>query len=443
MEKLIIQGRTRLHGEVTISGAKNAAVAILPATLLINGICTIENLPNISDVQIQCEILRDLGATVEWIAPNTARIDTSNLKSYKASLEKTSKFRASYYLIGALLGRCNNVEVGLPGGCNLGARPIDQHIKGFEALGAKVDVATGKVSASAQKLIGAPIYMDTVSVGATINIMLAAVLAEGTTVIDNAAKEPHIVDVANFLNSLGADIRGAGTDIIKINGVKSLRSGSSYSVVPDQIEAGTFMAAVVGTRGKAIIKNVYPAHLTFFNDKLIKMGASIKLADPTTIEVSCRNRLNSINFVTQPYPGFPTDLQAIAMTLLTTSNGVGIITESLYENRFMQVPDLRRMGADIHQDRNHAIIKGVKNLTGATVVASDLRAGAALVVAGLMANGETYVEKLHHIDRGYEAFEYKLSQLGAKIKRFDDAEIISDKSGTAFNMKGVLNESRI
>ena len=258
MEKLVIQGGTRLHGEVTISGAKNAAVAIIPATLLINGVCTVENLPNISDVQIQCKILEKLGAKVEWLDNNTVRFDTSNIESYKAPLDMTSKFRSSYYLIGALLGRCHNqdIEVGLPGGCKLGARPIDQHIKGFEALGANIEVANGKVIARAEKLVGAPIYMDTVSVGATINIMLAAVLAEGTTTIDNAAKEPHIVDVANFLNSLGADIRGAGTDLIKVNGVKSLKSGSSYSVVPDQIEAGTFMLAAVASQGDIILKNV-------------------------------------------------------------------------------------------------------------------------------------------------------------------------------------------
>ena len=268
LEKLVIQGGTRLHGEVTISGAKNAAVAIIPATLLINGICTIENLPNISDVQIQCKILEKLGAKVEWLDKNTVRFDTSNIESYKAPLDMTSKFRSSYYLIGALLGRCHNqdIEVGLPGGCKLGARPIDQHIKGFEALGAHIEVANGKVIARAEKLVGAPIYMDTISVGATINIMLASVLAEGTTTIDNAAKEPHIVDVANFLNSLGADIRGAGTDIIKVNGVKSLKSGSSYSVVPDQIEAGTFMLAAVASQGDIILKNCV-SELRLFNSQ--------------------------------------------------------------------------------------------------------------------------------------------------------------------------------
>ena len=275
MEKLVIQGGTKLHGEVTISGAKNAAVAIIPATLLINGVCTVENLPNISDVQIQCKILEKLGAKVEWLDNNTVRFDTSNIESYKAPLDMTSKFRSSYYLIGALLGRCHNqdIEVGLPGGCKLGARPIDQHIKGFEALGANIEVANGKVIARAEKLVGAPIYMDTVSVGATINIMLAAVLAEGTTTIDNAAKEPHIVDVANFLNSLGADIRGAGTDIIKVNGVKSLKSGSSYSVVPDQIEAGTFMLAAVASQGDIHIKKLcYSEHLDCLTAKIIEIG---------------------------------------------------------------------------------------------------------------------------------------------------------------------------
>ena len=309
----------------------------------------------------------------------------------------------------------------------------------MEALGAKIKIENGYVHAKASKLVGTDIYLDIPSVGATENLMLASVTAEGSTRIQNAAQEPEIIDLANFLNTLGADITGAGTSEIIINGVKAESLHSvEYTTIPDRIEAGTFMAAVVATKGKAIIKNVYPAHLTFFNDKLIKMGANIKLIEPTTIEVSCKNRLNSINFVTQPYPGFPTDLQAIAMTLLTTANGVGIITESLYENRFMQVPDLRRMGADIHQDRNHAIIKGVKNLTGATVAASDLRAGAALVIAGLMASGETIVEKLHHIDRGYEEFEQKLSALGAKIKRYSEENTAEGNMPSPINIRGIL-----
>ncbi len=419
MEKLIIQGRTRLHGEVTISGAKNAAVAILPATLLINGICTIENLPNISDVQIQCEILMDLGATVEWIAPNTARIDTSNLKSYKASLEKTSKFRASYYLIGALLGRCNNVEVGLPGGCNLGARPIDQHIKGFEALGAKVDVATGKVSASAQKLIGAPIYMDTVSVGATINIMLAAVLAEGTTVIDNAAKEPHIVDVANFLNSLGADIRGAGTDIIKINGVKSLRSGSSYSVVPDQIEAGTFMLAAIATQGDIILKNCVSEHLDCLTAKIIEMGGCVEESGDE-LHVWCNKRPNKTNIKTAPYPGFPTDLQAQMGVVLSLANGTSVISENIWESRFQYTYELAKMGAKITAQGKTAFFEGVECLSGAPVYATDLRAGAALIIAGIAANGTTELYNLQYIDRGYEDIETKFRNLGANIMRIKE-----------------------
>lgn len=368
-------------------------------------------------------------------------IDSTNISSVTAKYELVSKMRASFTILGALISRCREAIVALPGGCAIGERRVDFHIKGLEALGAKIKIENGYVHAKATKMVGTDICLDIPSVGATENLMLAAVTAQGATRIQNAAQEPEIVDLANFLNALGADISGAGTSEIVINGVKIEDLHSiEYTTIPDRIEAGTFMAAVVATKGKALIKNIYPAHLTFFSDKLIQMGANIKLADPTTIEVSCRNRLNSINFVTQPYPGFPTDLQAIAMTLLTTANGVGIITESLYENRFMQVPDLRRMGADIHQDRNHAIIKGVKHLTGATVAASDLRAGAALVIAALMASGESIVEKLHHIDRGYDAFETKLTNLGAKITRFND-DVYENVINS--NTKGVINESRL
>ncbi len=305
----------------------------------------------------------------------------------------------------------------------------------MEALGAKIKIENGYVNAKASRLVGTDIYLDIPSVGATENLMLASVMAEGSTRIQNAAQEPEIVDLANFLNTMGADIQGAGTSDILINGVKQNDLHPvEYTTIPDRIEAGTFMTAVVATKGKAIIKNIFPAHLTFFNDKLLKMGANIKLIEPTAIEVSCKNRLKSINFVTQPYPGFPTDLQSMAMTLLTTSDGVGIITESLYENRFMQVPDLRKMGADIHQDRNHAIIKGVKKITGATLSASDLRAGAALVVAGLMAEGNTTIENLYHIDRGYEHFENKIQLLGGKIERFTDKSTLSEN---------VYNESNL
>ncbi len=439
-EKFKIIGGESLRGEVSIGGAKNAVLKLLAASILVKGSTKIYNVPRLTDVEIMLNVLTDLGASCIYNREEkSVVIDANNITSITAKYELVSKMRASFIILGALMSRCREAIVALPGGCAIGERRVDFHIKGLEALGAKIKIENGYVHAKASKLVGTDIYLDIPSVGATENLMLASVTAEGSTRIQNAAQEPEIIDLANFLNTLGADISGAGTSEIVINGVKSESlHPAEYTTIPDRIEAGSFMAAVVATRGKAIIKNVYPAHLTFFNDKLIKMGASIKLVEPTTIEVSCKNRLNSINFVTQPYPGFPTDLQAIAMTLLTTANGVGIITESLYENRFMQVPDLRRMGADIHQDRNHAIVKGVKNLTGATVAASDLRAGAALVIAGLMANGETIVEKLHHIDRGYEEFEQKLSALGAKIKRYNDENSAEGNIPSPINIRGIL-----
>ena len=438
-ERFKIHGGETLRGEVSIGGAKNAVLKLLAATILVKGSTKIYNVPHLTDVDIMLNVLSDLGAKYEYNkVEKSVIVDASNITSITAKYELVSKMRASFIILGALMSRCREAIVALPGGCAIGERRVDFHIKGLEALGAKIKIENGYVHAKASKLVGSDIYLDIPSVGATENLMLASVLAEGSTRIQNAAQEPEIIDLANFLNTIGADITGAGTSEIIINGVKAEDiHPAEYTTIPDRIEAGTFMAAVVGTRGKAIIKNVYPAHLTFFNDKLIKMGASIKLVEPTTIEVSCRNRLNSINFVTQPYPGFPTDLQAIAMTLLTTSNGVGIITESLYENRFMQVPDLRRMGADIHQDRNHAIVKGVKNLTGATVAASDLRAGAALVIAGLIANGETIVEKLYHIDRGYEDFENKLSSMGAKIIRYNEENAGEGVISPAINIRGI------
>ena len=416
MEKLIIKGGTRLHGEVTISGAKNAAVAILPATLLINDVCTIENLPNISDVQIQCKILEQLGAKIDWINSNTARIDTRNILSYKAPLDMTSKFRASYYLIGALLGRCHNVEVGLPGGCKLGARPIDQHIKGFEALGASVEVANGKVVASAKKLVGAPIYMDTVSVGATINIMLSAVLAEGTTTIDNAAKEPHIVDVANFLNTMGADIRGAGTDIIKINGVKSLRGGTSYSIVPDQIEAGTFMLAAIASKGDIVLKNCISEHLDVLTAKILEIGGNVQESGDE-IRVWCDKRPSKTNIKTAPYPGFPTDLQAQMGVVLSIADGTSIISENIWESRFQYTYEINKMCANITAQGKTAFFEVLESLSGAPVYATDLRAGAALIIAGIIANGTTELYNLEHIDRGYENIEMKFRNLGANIVR--------------------------
>ncbi len=440
VEKFKIQGGESLKGEVSICGAKNSVLKLLAATILVKGCTKIYNVPHLTDVKIMLNVLADLGAKLDYnLAEKSVTVDASNITSITAKYELVSKMRASFTILGALISRCKEAIVALPGGCAIGERRVDFHIKGLETLGAKIKIENGYVHAKAPKLVGTDLYLDIPSVGATENLMLAAVTAQGSTRIQNAAQEPEIVDLANFLNTIGADITGAGTSEIVINGVKiEDLHPAEYTTIPDRIEAGTFMSAVVATKGKALIKNIYPAHLTFFNDKLIQMGASIKLADPTSIEVSARGRLNSINFVTQPYPGFPTDLQAIAMSLLTTANGVGIITESLYENRFMQVPDLRRMGADIHQDRNHAIVKGVKNLEGATVVASDLRAGAALVIAGLMANGQTIVEKLHHIDRGYEAFETKLSALGAKIVRFNDEDVSLNT-----NLMGVSNESRL
>lgn len=416
MEKLVINGGTRLEGEVTISGAKNAAVAILPATLLINGTCTIENLPNISDVQIQCKILEKLGAKIEWLDNNTAKIDTTDIKSYKAPLDMTSKFRASYYLIGSLLGRCHNVEVGMPGGCKLGARPIDQHIKGFEALGAKVEVLNGKVKASAPDLVGSPVYLDTVSVGATINIMLAAVLAKGTTTIDNAAKEPHIVDVANFLNTMGADIRGAGTDIIKINGVESLKGGTSYSVVPDQIEAGTFMLAAVASKGDIVLKNCVSEHLDCLTAKIIEMGAHVKESGDE-IRVWCDQRPKKTNIKTAPYPGFPTDLQAQTGVVLSIAEGTSVISENIWESRFQYTDELIKMGAKITAQGKTAFFEGVESLSGAPVYATDLRAGAALIIAGVIANGTTELYNIEHIDRGYENIEMKFRNLGADITR--------------------------
>lgn len=415
MEKLIIQGRTRLHGEVTISGAKNAALALIPATLLINGVCTLENLPNISDVQIQCEILKDLGAKIDWLDQNTARIDTSNILSYKASLDKTRKFRASYYLIGALLGRCHNVEVGLPGGCNLGARPIDQHIKGFEALGANVTIEHGAVLVEAESLKAANIFFDVVSVGATINVMIAATMAEGTTVLENVAKEPHVVDVANFLNSMGADIKGAGTDVIRIKGVNEL-VGCNYSVIPDQIEAGTFMIAAAATKGDVTITNIIPKHLESISAKLIEMGAIVEDGDDS-VRVTVDNELRGVNVKTAPYPGFPTDVQQPMSVLLSITKGRSLVTESIWENRHKHTDELKKMGAMIKVEGRTAIIDGVEKLEGAKVIATDLRAGAAMVIAGLIANGETEIVDIEHIDRGYPHIEEKFRSLGADIRR--------------------------
>lgn len=416
MDKLVINGPTKLKGEVTISGAKNAAVAILPATLLVDGVCRIENLPNISDVRTYCEILQELGAKIKWFSDNEIEIDTREIGCTQAPLDMTSKFRASYYLLGALLGRCGTAEVGIPGGCNLGARPIDQHIKAFEALGAKVDVSQGKISAKVKKLVGTSIYMDVVSVGATINAILVSVLAEGTTTIDNAAKEPHIVDVANFLNTMGADIRGAGTDVIKINGVKKLHGDVTYSVVPDQIEAGTFMLAAVASKGDILIKNCIPEHLDCITAKIVEIGGTVEdLGD--AIRVSMNKKPNKATIKTLPYPGYPTDLQPQMGVVLSIADGTSIINESIWDSRFQYTCELNKMGAKITDQGKTAVFEGVKNLTGAPVYATDLRAGAALIIAGAIADGETQLYNLQHIDRGYENIEDKFRALGAKIQR--------------------------
>ena len=419
MDKLVINGGTRLKGEVVISGAKNAAVALIPATLLIDGVCTISNIPAISDVKISCKILQELGAVLTWNTPNEVTIDTRNITSANAPIDMTSKFRASYYLIGALLGRCKSATVGLPGGCNLGARPIDQHIKGFEALGAKVEVSQGKITATAKNLVGTSIYMDMVSVGATINVMLASVLAKGTTIIENAAKEPHIVDVANFLNTMGADIRGAGTDMIKINGVKKLTGNATYSVVPDQIEAGTFMLAAVATKGDLLIKNCIPEHLDCLTAKILEMGANVEYNDDS-IHVWTNKRPNKANIKTQPYPGFPTDLQPQIGVCLALANGTSIIKEGIWESRFQYTAELNKMGAQITDQGKSAIFEGVKELYGAPVEATDLRAGAALIIAGIVAKGETSITNLVHIDRGYENIEEKFRGIGANIQRITE-----------------------
>ena len=416
MDKFIIDGNTRLVGEVEISGAKNAAIGLIPATLLINGITTLENVPNISDVNIACDILNELGAKVTWTGEHTLTVDARNITSTHAPLDKTSKFRGSYYLLGALLGRCHDVEVGLPGGCNLGQRPIDQHIKGFESLGAKVEVAQGKIDATVSKLVGNSIYFDVVSVGATINLLLASVLAEGTTILDNVAKEPHIVDVANFLNSVGADIRGAGTDTIKINGVKELKGDHTYSVVPDQIETGTFMCAAVASKGNILIKNCIPEHMESLTAKLIEMGATVEV-DCDTIHVTCDKELHPTNVKTLPYPGFPTDLQPQLGVCLALAQGTSIINESIWESRFQYTNELNKMGAKITAQGKTAVFEGVSKLSGAPVYATDLRAGAALLIAAAIADGKSEVYNIHYIDRGYEKIEDKFRKLGAKIER--------------------------
>ena len=415
MEKFIVNGARPLKGEVTISGAKNAAVAIIPASILAQGTCIIENIPRISDVTVLIRILKDMGASVRMLDNTTMEIDTSNTMLPVVPYELARRMRGSYYFLGALLGRCSRASVSMPGGCDFGVRPIDQHIKAFEAMNAKVTVDRGMVNAVANQLLGGHIYFDIETVGGTINAMLAAVKAKGITILENAAKEPHVVDLANFLNSMGADIRGAGTDVIKIHGVEQLH-GTTYSIIPDQIEAGTFMVAAAASGGDVLIKNVIPKHLESISEKLVRIGASIEEHDDS-IRVIGHLPMNSLSIKTLPYPGFPTDMQPQMTALLTMASGTSIVTESIFSNRFRYVDELRRMGADIRVDGTVAVVQGVEQLTGAPVKATDLRAGAALLIAACCAKGTTEIEDIYHIERGYENIVEKFIGLGADIRK--------------------------
>ena len=415
MEKIIINGSNPLYGSVEISGAKNAAVAIIPAAVMCGfGKCIIDNIPSIEDVNKLVRILRNIGVSVNQVK-NTLIIDSSNLKSFVASGEDVQNMRASYYLIGALLSRFKKAVVDLPGGCNIGDRPIDQHIKGLEKLGVNIKIEHGSVIAETEKLIGDNIFFDVVSVGATINVMLAACFAEGVTILENVAKEPHVVDVANFLNLMGANIKGAGTDIIKITGVESFK-GCSYSIIPDQIEASTYMMAVAACKGDVIIKNIIPKHLESISAKLIEMGVTVIEYDDS-IRVICRDKLKGVNVKTSPYPGFPTDVQQIIGVLMSISDGTSVISESIFENRFKYFDELKKMGVSAKIEGRAAIITGVDRLTGCKLKATDLRAGAAMIIAGLVAKGVTEVTSISHIDRGYPDIENKFRKLGAKIYR--------------------------
>ena len=415
MEKFIIKGGRRLEGEVTISGAKNAVVAIIPAVILADGPCILENIPNISDVSISLRILYEMGADVQRIDKSVYRIDATGIKDPVVPYELARLMRASYYFLGTLLGKFGRARVSMPGGCYLGDRPIDQHLKAFTSLGATCTLDNGMIDICADKLIGSQIYFDKITVGATINAMLAAVKATGLTVIENAAKEPHIVDLANFLNSMGANIMGAGTDVIKIRGVEHLH-GTNYAVIPDQIEAGTFMIAAAATKGDVLIKNVIPKHLESITKKLEKIGVNIEQFDDS-LRVWVDGPLVKANVKTTPHPGFPTDMQPQIATLLTLAEGTSIVTEGVWEQRFRYVDELRRMGADITVNGKVALIEGTGKLMGAPVKACDLRAGAALIIAGLAASGITEIEDIYHIERGYDCMEGKLRALGADIEK--------------------------
>ncbi len=433
MEKYVINGGNPLRGEVEISGAKNAAVAIIPAALMVNGICRLENIPQISDADMLLTILTQLGSKVRMINRSTIEIDSRSVSFQDSPFDLMRKIRASYYLIGAMLGRFGNAKTTMPGGCNFGVRPIDQHIKGMTALGAQVDIRNGFVYATTPdgRLHGSRIYLDKVSVGATMNIMLAAALAMGRTIIENAAREPHIVDLANFLNSMGADVRGAGTDTIKINGVESLHGGT-YTIIPDQIEAGTYMVAAAATGGEVLVKNVIPKHLECISAKLRETGTIVQENEDSVLIKGAKN-LHKANIKTLPYPGFPTDMQPQMGALLCMAEGTSVITEGIYDNRYKYINELRKMGADIQVDGRVAILEGGVKLTGAPVLACDLRAGAAMVIAGLCAEGTTYIEDIHYIERGYENFVGKLRAMGADISIVDFPDD-SDEPGSVIKV---------
>ncbi len=414
----MIEGGKQLHGKIHVSGAKNAAIAIIPAVLLVDGICRIENIPQIKDVEAIINILKFLGAKVSYTAPGVMEIDASSVNTYKADCELARSMRASYYLLGALLGRFGNARVSMPGGCNFGSRPIDLHIKGFEALGAEVTVDRDVVTAHSKHLFANSVYLDFPSVGATINIMLAATRAQGTTVIENAAKEPHVVDLANFLNQMGARIKGAGTDVIRIMGVETLQGGT-YSIIPDQIEAGTYMIAVAAAGGDVTVENLIPKHMESLTAKLEEAGILIEEMDDS-IRVRSDGNFSKINVKTMPYPGFPTDLQPQIVALLSRAKGTSTVIENVWDSRFQYTDELRRLGADIVIADERAIIHGVEKLQGNSVKATDLRAGAGMIVAGLMAEGCTRIENVSHIDRGYENLVEKLKNVGASIQRINE-----------------------
>lgn len=415
MEKYIISGGKPLNGSVFISGAKNAAVAIVPAAILSDGPCIIENVPMIQDIEIQLKILTELGAKIEILDKNTIKLDCTTISTTTCSFELTSKMRASYYFMGSLLSKYKHADIALPGGCNLGDRPMDLHIKGFEALGAKVEVKGGRIEANATDLVGNNVFLDTVSVGATMNIMLAAVKAQGTTTIENAAKEPHVVDLANFLNSMGAKIKGAGTDIIKIKGVDKL-NGTRYAIIPDQIEAGTFMVMAAATKGDVTICNVIPKHLEPISAKLEEMNVGVEEFGDS-VRIYYKGPFVKSTVKTMPYPGFPTDMQPIITTLLALSNGISTVIETVWDSRYKYVSELKKMGAKINVNGNMAIIEGVSSFSGAPVQATDLRAGAAMLIAGLAAEGNTEISEIYHIDRGYERVVDKIEGIGGTIRR--------------------------